>query len=77
MRRNTETDLIYQICQQTLHFIAVHRLFTAETDCGAELCDGDPRPPHWGRVCLFRLLEAAREEDLPEQVPQGDISAAL
>lgn len=69
------TDLVYHIGQLALDFIRINLLFAAEIDGSGELGNSNSGAPRWRHIWRFglRLLEAACDEDLAQQVPQTDI----
>lgn len=72
-----ESYLIDHVRQKAFHFITIHRLFTSQTDGCPEFSDGDAGPSHRWCVGVLRFLKAACNKDLPQQVSEGNVAAAL
>lgn len=74
---NAPTYLINHVRQEALHLIRISLIPIAlKVNSRLELRDRDSRPPQRRRP-LPRLLEPPSDEHLPEEVPHGDVAAAL
>jgi len=72
--------LVDHVRQQTLHLIVLQPPLlgpTAQPNRRPEFSNRNPRPAHRRRAFLLGHLEASGKENLPKQVPQRDVAAAL
>lgn len=73
------TNLVNHVCQQTLHLIPLNLTlaFTLEPNSSHKLQQRDSSASNPSLALLPSLLEAARDENFPKQIPQRDVASAF
>lgn len=75
--QNHATHLVNHVCQQALDFVRIDSFLTAKADGSRELGDGDSGPADRCGARLLCFLESAGDEDLAQEVAQGNVTAAF